>query len=148
MDSELSDSELVRRILKSDMEAFAVLVRRYQNVAYAVAYSTVRNFHDAKDIAQEAWIRVYQRLATYGPDRYFGSWLYTVSKRCAMDWLRSGHSLPVEELRAALSVPDPKSLPDEELERREACETIHQALSSLSEVNRETTTLYYINGYS
>jgi len=148
MDSKLSDGELVRRVLEGNTDAFAVLVHRYQDVAYAVAYSIVRNFHDAKDIAQEVWIRVYQRLATYDPDRYFGSWLYTVSKRCAIDWLRSRCSLPDEELSAALSVPDQKSLPDEEQERREACEGIHQALSSLSEVNRETTVLYYINGYS
>ena len=148
MDKDLSDSELVRKTLNGALEAFTDLVRRYQDVAYAAAYSLVHNFHDARDIAQEAWIRAYQRLVTYDPNRPFGAWLYRISKRCAVDWLRSRQHLPVADLAAAANIPDPRPQPDEEQEDRERYEMIHRALSSLSEVNRETTVLYYIDGYS
>lgn len=123
-------------------------MRRYQDVTYASAYSLVQNFHDAKDIAQEVWIKVYRGLATYDSNRHFGAWLYGISKRCAIDWLRSRQRLSVEGLSAAVNIPDPRPQPDEEQEKKELCEMVQQALSSLSEVNRETTILYYINGYS
>jgi RNA polymerase sigma factor (sigma-70 family) len=148
MDRGISDGELVRKPLSGDSEAFTVLVRRYQDVTYAAAYSLVHNFHDAKDIAQEAWIKTYQRLVTYDPNRPFGAWIYRISKRCAIDWLRSCQYLPVEDLSEVTNIPDPGPQPDEEQEKRELHETVHKALSSLSELNRETTVLYYINGYS
>ncbi len=147
MHSGHSDSELMKRSLNGDVEAFTALVCRYRDVPYAAAYSLVHDFHDARDIAQEAWIKAYRRLITCDPDRHFGAWLYGISRRCAIDWLNR-RRLPTEDLSAAANVHDPRPQPDEEQEKREICEMVRRALSSLSEANRATTVLYYINGYS
>lgn len=148
MDEKLSDGKLVKETLDGNSEAFTALVCRYQDVVYAAAYSIVRNFHDAKDIAQEAWINAYQKLITYDPNRHFGPWIYRISKRCAVDWLRKRGNSVVDNLSAALNIVDPRLKPDEEQEKRELYDIVNRALLSLSEVNRETTVLYYINGYS
>lgn len=148
MDQEISDKELVQMALNADTEALNTLIRRYQDVAYAAAYSVVRNFHDARDIAQEAWIKAYRRLNTFDPDRQFGAWLYRISQRCAIQWVYSHRNVPLQGLSTAADVPASGSLPDEVQERRELLEIVHRALSALSKTNRETTVLYYINGYS
>ena len=148
MDEKILDSKLVKETLDGNSEAFTALVCRYQDVVYAAAYSIVRNFHDAKDIAQEAWINAYQKLFTYDPDRHFGAWIYRISKRCAVDWLRKRENSVVDDLSAAMNIADPGLQPDEEQEKRELYDIVNRALLSLSEVHRETTVLYYINGYS
>lgn len=148
MDKEFLDTDLVKRALTGDSDAFAILVRRYQDVAYAAAYAVVHNFHDAQDIAQDAWIRAYKKLTTYDQTRPFGAWLYRISKRRAIDWWQSMQHPPTTDISAASTVADPRPQPDEEQEIREMCDIVHRALATLSEVNRETTTLYYINGYS
>ena len=132
MDQGISDKELVQMALSADTEALNTLVCRYQDVAYAAAYSVMHNFHDARDIAQEAWIKAYRRLSTFDPDRQFGAWLYRISQRCAIQWVYSHRNLPLQDLSAAADVPASGPQPDEVQERRELLEIVHRALSALS----------------
>jgi RNA polymerase sigma-70 factor, ECF subfamily len=147
-DEKVSDSELAKRTLDGDLEAFTVLVYRYKDVAYASAYSILWNFEDARDIAQEAWIKIYQSLIKFNQNDSFSAWLYKISKRCAIDYLRKRKDLTTVDLSIAANIPDQRMRPDEEQEDKETYEIVHRALTSLSEVNRETAILFYINGFS
>jgi RNA polymerase sigma-70 factor (ECF subfamily) len=79
-DEKVSDSELAKRTLDGDLEAFTMLVYRYKDVAYASAYSILWNFEDARDIAQEVWIRAYQSLIKFSLNDSFSAWLYKISR--------------------------------------------------------------------
>jgi len=62
---ELSDEVLCRRTAERDEAAFEVLVARYQERAYRLAWSIVRNAEDARDLSQEAFIRLYQAAGRF-----------------------------------------------------------------------------------
>ena len=79
-----SDAQLVQEILTGHKEAFALLVRRYERSVRAAALSIVKKPHVADDIAQEAFVRVWQQLPTLRNPKVFGPWLMKITRRCAI----------------------------------------------------------------
>ena len=73
-----TDQELVSACLAGNREAFAQLVRRYQDSVYGLAVSMTGSHADAADMAQEAFIRAYTRLDQYNPSYGFRSWLLRI----------------------------------------------------------------------
>ncbi|OGG54342.1 MAG: hypothetical protein A3F84_09275 [Candidatus Handelsmanbacteria bacterium RIFCSPLOWO2_12_FULL_64_10] len=139
-----SDPDLIRRTLEGDTDAFGHLVDRYKDAVYGAAYARVGDFHDAQDVAQEAFIQAYRRLSSLRePDR-FASWLYAIAVNVARDHLRRRREAqPIHE-----ATPAPALDSGDEHARRALHRRIQQALTALSEIHRETVTLYYINGYT
>lgn len=74
-----SDAELVERALNSDDSAFADLVARYQGKIYALTISHVRNFADAQDLTQDAFLAAYMKLKTLRVPGSFGGWLRKIA---------------------------------------------------------------------
>ena len=80
--------ELIQRILEGDDAAFACLVRKYQKRVHALAWRKIGDFHIAEDITQETFLKVYRELATLKNPSQFSGWLYVITNRCCLAWLR------------------------------------------------------------
>lgn len=81
MDNE--DYKLIKLCLRGRKEVFAQLVDKYNRRVYNLAYRLTSNPEKAKDIAQEAFIKIYKSLERYDPKYKFSSWLLkTVSNLC------------------------------------------------------------------
>jgi len=85
---ELSDEVLCRRAADRDEAAFDVLVARYQARAYRLAWSIVRNAEDARDLSQEAFIRVYQSAGSFDGRSKFSTWFYRILVNVCLDHRR------------------------------------------------------------
>jgi len=84
------DSELVRRLKLRDPHAMADLYDRYGRVAYSLIYRVVRNTGVAEDLVQETFLRVWNRVQSFDPERgALGPWILTVARNRAIDYLRS-----------------------------------------------------------
>ena len=70
--------ELVSRSLEGDLSAFRVLMESHQQYAYAVAFGFLRDEDHAKDVVQQAFIRVWNNLGRYRRDMKFTTWLYKI----------------------------------------------------------------------
>ena len=79
---------LVDRIKSGDREAFMTVSRLYQRKVYLLAYSYFRNGEDAMDIVQETFLRLYQKVNTYQPERNFQNWLLQIAKNLCIDYYR------------------------------------------------------------
>lgn len=75
---EQTDQQLVKACLGGNRNAFAELVRRYQDSVFGLAVGMTRNREDAADMAQEAFIRAYTKLEQYNPDYSFKSWILRI----------------------------------------------------------------------
>jgi RNA polymerase sigma-70 factor (ECF subfamily) len=73
-----SDGELVSRCLAGDPEAFEPLVRRYERPLYNLAYRVLGDREEARDAVQEAFVRAYEKLASFDPRYRFFSWIYRI----------------------------------------------------------------------
>lgn len=94
------DLELINRFLSGEMEAFEMLVRKYQNRVINTAYSLAGNVSDAEDIAQDTFLKIYHGLDSFKAQAKFSSWLYRITVNTAYDFLRA-HKHKAESLEEA-----------------------------------------------
>ena len=101
----ISDAELVRRTLAGQQDPFAALVARYQKRAFWIAFHVVGRVEDARDVTQEAFVRLFRSLAKYDFDRAFYTWFYRIVMNLAIDHLRkirSGAASSLEDIPGGL----------------------------------------------
>jgi len=70
-----TDGQLVERVRSGDREAFGDLVDRYRDMIYGLGYHLTGDFEAARDLAQEALIQAYLRLAQLRDPGKFAGWL-------------------------------------------------------------------------
>jgi RNA polymerase sigma-70 factor (ECF subfamily) len=87
---EISDEALCRRVAARDEAAFDLLVTRHQGRAYRLAWSLLRNADDARDVSQEAFLRVYRTAAGFRGDARFSTWFYRILVNLCLDHRRRG----------------------------------------------------------
>ena len=142
------DGYIINKCLNGDSAAFGLLVDKYRSSIYALAYSKLRHFHDAEDITQEVFLKVYQKLRTLKRWDNFLAWLYAITSNLCTDLIRSRSKRPdrefVEDIDPViLNHPAVNSYQEEQ-----AFELLHEALDSLPEMYRQVLTLYYLGGMS
>jgi len=88
---ELTDAQLVRRCRDGDAVAWEALVERFSRYVYAIVGQAFRlRDHDAEDVFQDVFARVYQRLDRLRDDEAFRPWLAQLTRNACIDRLRSG----------------------------------------------------------
>jgi RNA polymerase sigma-70 factor (ECF subfamily) len=80
-----NDHEAIRAVLDGDRDAYGVLVKRYSQSLFRVAFRITRNESDAEDVVQEAFLRGYRKLEGFESRSNFGTWIYRIAVRCALD---------------------------------------------------------------
>ena len=95
----MTDAELVQSALAGSEEAYADLLRRYERPVFTLVLRMVRDRSAAEDLAQEAFLKAFDRLATYDPERKFSSWLFKIAHNTAIDRLRRRevHTVSLDE---------------------------------------------------
>ena len=112
-----ADSDLISRAAGGDPSAFQALVERHRSMVYRVAYQFAGNHHDAEDIAQEVFIKVYRSLDRFRQDSQLSSWMYRIVMNACIDHRRR-HSpagaAPFGEEAEQKMLNTPESRPDPE----------------------------------
>lgn len=80
-----SDHEAIRAVLSGDRDAYAVLVTRHSRAIFRVAYRITGNEADADEVVQDAFLRGYRKLEGFESRANFGTWIYRIAVRCALD---------------------------------------------------------------
>ena len=86
--TEPTDQVIIESILKGQGELYEEIIKRYKNSIYSLCMRMVRNSEDAKDLAQEAFIKAYQNLQKYNPEYKFSTWIFKVASNLCIDYLR------------------------------------------------------------
>ncbi|MCP4654630.1 MAG: sigma-70 family RNA polymerase sigma factor [bacterium] len=139
----------MERCRKGDDPAWEELVNRYQSRVYALAYRFFGDPEEARDVTQEAFIRIYRRLETFsGGD--FVPWMLRLARNLCVDRLRRqkarpGPDFPVE---AAPEIPDPGPTPEASWVTNERKRLVYRALKTMSGELREMIVLKEIRGLS
>jgi len=138
---------LIHKAQQGDSDAYAEIVRRFQDMAYGYAYSFLNDFHLAQDAAQEAFIEAYACLPDLREARAFPAWFKRiVFKHC--DRLTRRKSYPITSLESVSEIASPNLSPAEIVEQAEVGNRVRNAIHALPVNERVVTTLFYINGYS
>ncbi len=152
------DEELMQKIKGGDMQAFDLLVRRWEHRLLNLIHKIIGDFETSKDVRQEVLLRVYQSAKRYRPHNHFRTWLYRVAINCSISELRklkrrrtlpltmtylhnNGEEQPLENVLA-----DPNPQQDEVMQRDEMAGYIQDALRRLPDEQRIVVVLRHYEG--
>ena len=80
---------LVQRARHGDEDAFGELMQLYYQKSYALAYRMVNHVEDARDLAQQSWVKAWKSLDQFRGDAQFYTWLYRIVSSVCLDFRRS-----------------------------------------------------------
>jgi len=143
------DQDLVRRLRGGDAAALRHVIERYQGRVFALIYGIVRDRHEVEDVAQEVFLKVFQRIAAFDGRSQFYTWLYRVAANAAKDHVKK------RSRRPALPLDDGENLLDEnhpapqnEAAAAETRSVVRAAIDALPVRYREVLAMREIEGLS
>jgi len=145
-----NDLELMLRVRAGDTESFDHLLNRHRGPLVSFFFRMVHDQALAEDLAQEAFLRVYQARNRYRPEAKFTTWLYRIATNLALNALRDRKESNSPAMReterpeaeTAEGLPDPKPSVEQALIETERARAIRQAVESLSENQRAAVILH------
>ena len=124
-------------------------MRRYQSRVFAVAYHYMRNSEEARDMAQEIFVRIYERLKSFHGDQAFLPWMLRLARNACIDALRKQKARPPafdvaidDAVQLAASGPSPEETSSAQSSR----DLLYRALDRMSDSDREILMLKEIQG--
>ncbi len=159
---ELSDQQLINKFVNdNDDQAFELIVSRYMEKIYNLAYRITRDHYQSEDVLQEVYITLIKKLHTFRGESKFSSWLYRITANASYMLLRAEkkyeHDLSLEDyvpydskgtLMGRIHHKDWSSRPDIVIYIKEALEILEKAIDELPEAYRVVFYLRDIEGLS
>jgi len=156
-DGATDERALIERSKGGDLEAFDRLVRIYEKNVWNTAYRLSGSYDDASDIAQEAFVRVWNNLKSFRGDAQFSTWVYRIVTNVFLDDRKKKRARPHQSLDEAFgadgegserqyadTAPGPSDLAEGDERRR----FLERAISTLPEAQRAMVVLYHAQGLS
>ena len=149
----MTDEEIIKKVIKGQQEYFSILVDRYKDRIYTMAYNYTNSSSEAEDLAQEAFVKIFKKLSYFNFKSKFSTWVYKVSMNVCVDWHRKNKKWKMIQLNQKpeylLEGMDAQSLQVEEIvinnENREA---FNKILMNLKAQYKFVIILYYCQGLS
>ena len=141
MDATTSDITLILRLREGDQKALFTLYDRYSGALYGVALKMCRDQTLAQDLLQETFIKIWQKIDTYDPDKgKFYTWAYRITRNTALNALRKSSPLIHEE--------DLGVYEDTEQEETKDYGGLNGVLNKLEPHHQTAINLVYFKGYT
>ena len=142
-----ADQLYIDKVLKGDANAFAFLIDKYKNMAYTLAMKIVKNHEDAEEVAQDSFLKAYQKMDTFQGKSKFSTWLYTIVYRNAITKVRKKRveTSGIDDYVINNHSDDLEFPQMEALKNGEQQKYVRQAINNLPEKDGFLITLYYMN---
>jgi RNA polymerase sigma-70 factor (ECF subfamily) len=148
----MSDEELVARSRGGDLDSFNQLVLRWERPIYALAYRVIGREEDARDVAQETFLRAFRALSGFKGQAKFSSWLYRITLNLCRDWIRRERRTPIAQtpegvdiIELAGEAVDTESV-DDLVSRKELSRAVAKAMALLPDEQRTAIILKEYHG--
>lgn len=138
---------------------FDDVLREYSTSVYSFCARLIGNEEDARDLAQEIFIKIWKNIEKYDEKRSLKAWVFTIARNTCYDWLRKKKSLLFSQMNSALmdggdsvnfedTISDDTPLQDELFIQKENVGTVEKALSILPQDQLEVVVLHYSDNLS
>lgn len=151
----MGDEELVALVQKGERNAFEVLVERYQQKAYRIAFHFTRDREEAKDLSQEAFLRAFTNMKGFDRQSSFYTWFYRILVNLCVDYQRRRKRVAWEsidekadKISATNGMTGTTTSPDRDAMARELSRRVEAALAALPPNQRKAFILKNHQGLS
>jgi len=153
--TELNDEELISGYLAGDKKSLEILIGRYLKPIYNFVYYYIGDVPSAEDVTQDVFVRVWRKIKKFDEHKNFKTWIFSIAKNAALDFLKKKKAVPFSELEneegestITETVADPAPLPDELFARVDLSKLISGALAELSPIDRSVLLLHHYNQFT
>ncbi|HEY9061590.1 MAG TPA: sigma-70 family RNA polymerase sigma factor [Pseudobacteroides sp.] len=142
---------------KGDIEAFEMLMEKYQKKVFNIALRLLGNYDDASEVTQEVFIRIYKSIGSFKGESQISTWIYRIATNVCLDELRKRKRKWVMSLDEEyhkengdyiIQVEDDKPTPDVVMEQKTIKSAVKNAIDKLSEKYKLIIILRDIQGFS
>ena len=144
-----TERDIITRCQRGDRDAFRWVVQTHQRMLFSLALKMLCDEEEAKDMVQETFIRVWQSIRNYNPEKPFTTWIYTIASRLCLDRLKRAKritAMPEDELVVRRFASDSDS--QHVLENQEWVALVRTMAEGLSDKQRLVFTLCQLEGLS
>jgi RNA polymerase sigma-70 factor (ECF subfamily) len=146
MHTELTDFDIIDRVLKGDSNAYATLVEKYQNFVFTIVLRYIKSREDAEEVSQDIFIKAYRSLADFKGQSKFSTWLYTITTTSCITFLRKKkldiQSLDNEKVFASADNLD-GGMSANQIEQKSRVNMVNNAIKLLNPDDAQILTLFY-----
>ena len=146
MHIELSDTEIIRKILQGEQALYAQLVQRYQQYVFTLVLRFTDNREDAEEISQDIFVKAYRSLADFRGDSKFSTWLYTIVRTSCITFLRKKKldTTSIDNERTLTQLENRESgFSANSIEQKSKYAMVNAAIRLLSPDDAQLITLFY-----
>ncbi len=146
-----TDAEIVAQVLAGDQAQYRLLVERCQRVVFNAAYRLLGNREEAADVTQDTFLRAYQALASFQPDKPLAPWLCRIAINLSLNRLkrqRPALSLDDDRHSPALELSDSSAEPQANLLQAERQHILRQAILTLPPEQRAVIEMRHFQGHT
>ncbi|MCA0930853.1 sigma-70 family RNA polymerase sigma factor [Lutimonas saemankumensis] len=145
-----ADQVYIEKVLKGDTNSFAYLINKYKDMTYTLAMKIVKNHEDAEEVAQDSFLKAYEKLDSFKGDSKFSTWLYTIVYRNSITKIRKKKvatsdidDYVVDNYSEGSESPQIDAIKGEERKKY-----VKEAIDRLPEKDAYLVTLFYMNDSS
>jgi RNA polymerase sigma-70 factor (ECF subfamily) len=143
---ELTDTEIIKKVLAGEQAMFAQLVQRYQQYVFTLVLRFTDNREDAEEISQDVFVKAYRSLADFRGQAKFSTWLYTIVRTSCITFLRKKrlNTTSLDNERTNLQVESKESgFTANAIEQKSKHAMVNAAIRMLSPDDTQLITLFY-----
>lgn len=144
------DQKYITMTLAGDVNAFAILIDRYKNMVYTLCLRMMKTTEDAEEIAQDVFLKAFQKLSTFKGTSKFSTWIYSITYHRCLDALSRKRKQPTQyavEINEEITEEKVSSIL-EVIEAKELRIQLEACIQQLKEEDSFLVTLYYLEEQS
>ncbi len=145
-----TDDELIAEYRNGDETAFRTLIERYLNQIQRFSFRMSNKNDTASDITQETFVKVWKNLHKYEKENTFKSWIFTIARNTAIDYLRKKKALNFSDFDnedgknfITETIADQDTIPEFLIEKAENKKILDDALETINPLEKEVLLLHY-----
>lgn len=142
-----SDQIYIDKVLQGDTNAFAYLINKYKDMAYTIAIKIVKSHEDAEEVAQDSFLKAYEKLDSFKGNSKFSTWLYTIVYRNSITKIRKKKVATSDIDEYVMdNYSEGSDFPQiEAIKNGEQQKYVREAINRLPEKDAILITLFYMN---
>lgn len=153
--SKTDDIEIIGRVLNGDVDAFSLIIEKYQNMTYRYVYSRFNNYDEAMDITQDIFIMAFEALKSFRNESKFSTWLYSIMVNYCKNYRKKSrryNTLPItggkDDEEYELQISDTHTGPEENVVLDDSLRIVKEEIFKLPDDYKEVIILRDIEGLS
>jgi RNA polymerase sigma-70 factor (ECF subfamily) len=144
------DQVHIDKVLQGDTNAFAYLIDKYKDMVFTLAFRIVKSREDAEEVAQDSFLKAYQKLDSFKGDSKFSTWLYSIVYRSSLTKIRKKKldTTDIDSFVLDNHTEDHDFPQIEAIKNGEQEEYVKKAIENLGEKDALLITLFYLHNNS